>query len=263
MEDPPKNKEGVDKYRNVALVDEIEQIVADDPIAVDAGIPIVADPIVVDPIVEDVEEIVEDVEEIIGDAVEIVEDVEEIVEDVEEIVEDVPMMKIPNVKVLAEEIRTKSKQLIKERAERQKTNLEKAITRIQEDYEKMTPEKKEVHDKFMADLKQSCNAYRDALINVVIKVSRNIIRKGRKSFKIWDFRGIELEDCGCKMTTLQYGFWDKSHSRFSTIKHYYAGIKVMPFAQAQEFLKSEGYILKDISDSSKSLKTVFSVDLDI
>lgn len=124
-------------------------------------------------------------------------------------------------------------------------------------------DKRKNYEEFLKRLKEAHDNFVEAFENKIKECSENIAKKNvnSKEFKLWDPQNIQCDLKGFKEFTIYRGFWNGEKKKHDRLPHMEAGIKATPFVELSRKLKSEGFLLKDISNASLSLHIVVQVTM--
>ena len=122
-------------------------------------------------------------------------------------------------------------------------------------------DKRDNYVEFLERLKKAHDSYVQALKDKIIECAENVLKKNpkAKSFKLWDPQNIQCDLNGFKEFTVYRGFWNAEKKKHDRLPHMEAGIKSTPLVQVSRDLKSDGYVVKDVSNASLSLHIVVEV----
>lgn len=119
------------------------------------------------------------------------------------------------------------------------------------------------------------NRYNDDLTNlkkahdnIVFHIKDEIVNQAKthiskKKFNLMNPQYIDKIDTNkFDVDTVYKGFYNPKRKLFNRLMHYEAGIEKTAFEQIKEEMKEYGYILKDLSDISKSKNILIEIELD-
>ena len=101
------------------------------------------------------------------------------------------------------------------------------------------------------------------LTQLIVTKAENVLKKNinTPSFKIWFDIQDNINNSQFKINTILYGFKNPKNDTLCRLRHLEAGITQTPITILNSDLNKYGYIIKDISDTSKSFQKIWEVTI--
>jgi len=168
-------------------------------------------------------------------------------------------MEVPSVAELREQVGSSKQETVDSTLKEKQDKLKSILEHRAENREKWDEEKRNNYNMFLANLLKYHNETVDALTTEIVNRARTALENGRSYFLFTDPQEYVKGDF--KPNALLYGFWNPERKLHNRLSHIEAGIHTTPFKQLQENLLPKGYVLQNISDTSKSFRTYWKVML--
>lgn len=117
--------------------------------------------------------------------------------------------------------------------------------------------------KFLLKLNVAHKKIIENLTQLIVTKAENVLKKNinTTSFKIWFDIQDNINNSQFKINTILYGFKNPKNNTLCRLRHLEAGITQTPITILNSDLNKYGYIIKDISDTSKSFQKIWEVTI--